>query len=211
MWYFWVSADNGDWSRRPHVKGSSPTGLRCAFEVCTLLNEISPNMKTGRSGTSTWRPVTHGCMQDVCTMNVHVQHLAFIGGEMTILRCLFLGLLALVWSLFRTSTIVSLAVALLLAREQITVIDCFHASCHPCADLAQPSRDQILEVVVSLASDSSFLAQVSNVSGRQYNRICTCPSSGRAQTPRWQCGREFEAFPTLWPPQSTRGEATTSK
>jgi hypothetical protein len=80
-------------------------------------------------------------------MNVHVQRLAFAGGEMTILRCLFLGLVALVSSLFRASIIISLAVALLLARERTTVIDCFHDACHPCADLAQPSRGQILWVL----------------------------------------------------------------
>jgi hypothetical protein len=102
--------------------------------------------------------------KDVCTMNVHVQRADSVGCEMTILWYLFLGLHALVSSLFRAAIISSLAVALLLACERINQSLC--AACNPCADLAQPSRDQILWVAYRLASDSTSHAQVSNVSGR---------------------------------------------
>jgi hypothetical protein len=166
MWYFRYAV-NKDRVR----EGVRQTGLRCAFEVCTRRQSrvVPPREDLQR--------------KDACTINVHVQRLAFAGHEMTILRCLFLGLVALVSSLFRASIIISLAVALLLARERVSVIDCFMLP----VILALISHSRVearsFASSISLAYDSTSLAQVSNVSGRWCNRICTCPCSGRARTP----------------------------
>jgi hypothetical protein len=95
-------------------------------------------------------------------MNVHVQRAASVRDVMTILLRLFLGLFALVLvsSLFRSS-IISLTVA----RERVSVIDCFVLLV--ILVLISHSRVEARSFGshISLASDSTPHAQVSNVSG----------------------------------------------